>query len=103
RHLDLFRISGFGFRISPPTLPPLNTQRLPPMPMTQQCIQKHYEGAWKTKSDAATHLHDITYSSPIEDAIVYPLYRQMIADVRLKVTGGEVLDVGSGAGRWIRF
>jgi SAM-dependent methyltransferase len=73
------------------------------MAMTQQCIQRHYEGAWKTQSDAATNLRDIAYSSPIEDAIVYPLYRQMIADLRLKATGGDVLDIGSGAGRWIRF
>ena len=73
------------------------------MAMTQQCIQRHYEGAWKTQSDAATNLRDIAYSSPIEDAIVYPLYRRMIADLRLKATGGDVLDIGSGAGRWIRF
>ena len=73
------------------------------MAMTQQCIQRHYEGAWKSQSDAATNLRDIAYSSPIEDAIVYPLYRRMIADLRLKATGGEVLDIGSGAGRWIRF
>jgi SAM-dependent methyltransferase len=73
------------------------------MPMTQQCIQKHYEGAWKTTSDAASNLSEITYSSPIEDAIVYPLYRQMLADLKLNVTGGDVLDVGAGSGRWIRF
>jgi SAM-dependent methyltransferase len=73
------------------------------MAMTQQCIQKHYEGDWKSRSDAAADLSQITYSSPIEDAIVYPLYRQMIGDLKVKATGGDVLDVGAGSGRWIRF
>src|SRR3954471_7805777 len=73
------------------------------MPMTQQCIRKHYEGAWKTKSDSAADVSQIAYSSPIEDAIVYPLYRKMIADLKIKATGGDVLDVGSGSGRWVRF
>src|SRR4051812_37559178 len=73
------------------------------MPMTQQCIREHYEGAWKTKSDSAADVSQIAYSSPIEDAIVYPLYRKMIADLKIKATGGDVLDVGSGSGRWIRF
>jgi len=73
------------------------------MPMTQQCIRRHYEGEWKDKSDHATNLGEIAYSSPVEDAIVYPLYRQMIADLKLRVTGGDVLDIGSGSGRWIRF
>jgi len=71
--------------------------------MTQQCIRRHYEGEWKDKSDHATNLGEIAYSSPVEDAIVYPLYRQMIADLKLRVTGGDVLDIGSGSGRWIRF
>jgi SAM-dependent methyltransferase len=73
------------------------------MPMTQQKIREHYERAWRTKSDSAGGLDEIAYSSPIEDAIVYPLYRQMIADLKLRVHGGDVLDVGSGSGRWIRF
>ena len=73
------------------------------MPMTQQNIREHYEGAWRTKSDSAAGLGEIAYSSPIEDAIVYPLYRQMIRDLKVRVDGGDVLDVGSGSGRWIRF
>ncbi|HMB95525.1 MAG TPA: class I SAM-dependent methyltransferase [Tepidisphaeraceae bacterium] len=72
------------------------------MPMTQQCIHKHYEGTWKNKSDRAATHSDMTYSSPVEDAIVYPLYRQMIADLKIKADG-NVLDVGAGSGRWIRF
>ena len=73
------------------------------MAMTQDCIRRHYETAWKTASDAATDLSQIAYSSPIEDAVLYPVYRRMVGDFKLKVTGGEVLDVGSGSGRWIRF
>jgi SAM-dependent methyltransferase len=71
--------------------------------MTQDAIREHYEGAWKTKSDAADDLSQISYSNPVEDAILYPVYRQMLADLRAKVTGGDVLDVGAGSGRWVRF
>lgn len=73
------------------------------MPMTQQCIHKHYEGAWKIKSESTADLSEISYSSPVEDAIVYPLYRQMIANLKIKADGGDVLDVGAGSGRWVRF
>ena len=73
------------------------------MPMTQQSIRNHYEGAWKAKSDGAANVSQIAYSSPVEDAVMYPVYRRMIADHKLNVTGGKVLDVGAGSGRWIRF
>ncbi|MGB7159479.1 MAG: class I SAM-dependent methyltransferase [Tepidisphaeraceae bacterium] len=73
------------------------------MPMTQDCIRKHYEGAWKAKSDAATSVEEIAYSSPVEDAVLYPAYQQLLADLKVKVDGGSVLDVGSGSGRWVRF
>ena len=49
------------------------------MPMTQQCIRTHYEASWKQMSDAAKDVSQIAYSGPVEDAILYPLYRQMIA------------------------
>jgi SAM-dependent methyltransferase len=72
------------------------------MAMTQQCIREHYEDAWKTKNDRAADLKDIAYSNPVEDVIVYPLYQQMIADLKIKANG-DVLDIGAGSGRWIRF
>jgi SAM-dependent methyltransferase len=71
--------------------------------MTQDAIRAHYEGEWKAKSDSAEKLEQISYSNPVEDAVLYPIYRQMIADLKLRATGGDVLDVGSGSGRWIRF
>ena len=73
------------------------------MPMTQECIRRYYEGTWKEKSESAATTAEVAYSSPVEDAVVYPLYRQMIADLKIRAAGGEVLDVGSGSGRWIRF
>ena len=73
------------------------------MPMTQDCIRKHYEGAWKAKSDAAASVDEISYSSPVEDAVLYPVYQQLLSDLKVKVDGGRVLDVGSGSGRWVRF
>jgi SAM-dependent methyltransferase len=72
------------------------------MPMTQDAIRAHYEGEWKHKSDSAEKLEQISYSNPVEDAVMYPIYRQMIADHKVRATG-DVLDIGSGSGRWIRF
>jgi SAM-dependent methyltransferase len=72
------------------------------MPMTQDCIRKHYEQAWQTKSDSAADAQSLGYSNPVEDAVLYPLYRQMIADLKINAAG-NVLDVGAGSGRWIRF
>ena len=71
--------------------------------MTQDCIRKHYEGTWKAKSESAASVDEIAYSSPVEDAVLYPAYAQLLADMKVKVDGGRVLDVGSGSGRWVRF
>jgi SAM-dependent methyltransferase len=70
--------------------------------MTQDCIRKHYEEAWKNKSDAAPDASQLSYSSPVEDAVLYPVYKQAIANLKINA-GGDVLDVGAGSGRWIRF
>jgi len=73
------------------------------MPMTQQDIQRHYEQEWKRLSDRAATGGDLRYSSPIEDAVVYPAYQELIADLKIRVQGGSVLDVGCGSGRWVRY
>lgn len=73
------------------------------MPMTQQAIRESYEQTWKQQSDAAENIEQIVYSSPVEDAVLYPIYRQLIADLKLLPRDGRVLDVGSGSGRWMRF
>lgn len=73
------------------------------MPMTQQAIRESYEQTWKQQSDSADTLEQIVYSSPVEDAILYPIYRKLIADLKLLPRDGRVLDVGSGSGRWLRF
>lgn len=71
--------------------------------MTQQDILTHYESQWKTKSDKASDPEGVKYSNPVEDAVLYPDYERLIADLNLKADGGRVLDVGSGSGRWVRF
>lgn len=72
------------------------------MPMTQQDIHSHYDQEWKKKSDDASDISDLSYSNPIEDAVLYPAYEKLIRDFSL-AANGRVLDVGSGSGRWIRF
>ncbi len=73
------------------------------MPMTQQDIRTHYESEWKNTSDAAADTAGLRYSNEIEDAVLYPAYERLVADLGLKIDGARVLDVGSGSGRWIRF
>ena len=73
------------------------------MPMTQQDIRQHYEQDWQAKSDSAGNAESLRYSSEIEDAVMYAAYERLIADLNMKANGGRILDVGSGAGRWVRF
>ena len=73
------------------------------MPLMQEDIRKHYEQTWKQADDAAPGESGLTYSNPVEDAVLYPLYQQLLNDLKISVNGGSVLDVGSGSGRWIRF
>ena len=64
------------------------------MPMTQQDIHSHYEQQWKKQSDDASDVSDLSYSNPIEDAVLYPAYEKLIRDFGLVVSDGRVLDVG---------
>lgn len=73
--------------------------------MTQADIRERYEQTWAeehTRSDAgAASLH----GSRAEDAVVQPIYMDVLRTLRIAVGGGrgDVLDVGCGAGRWIKF
>jgi SAM-dependent methyltransferase len=73
------------------------------MPLMQEDIRRHYEQAWKKIDDNARDESGLAYSNPIEDAVLYPIYQHLIADQKIAVDGGKVLDVGAGSGRWIRF
>ena len=73
------------------------------MPMTQHDIRSHYDKQWQAQSDTAADTGGLAYSDPVEDAVLYPLYERLIGDFNMKPDGGNVLDVGSGSGRWIRF
>ena len=72
--------------------------------MLQDDIRRHYEASWEQKNQAADTIEKLRYSSPVEDAVLYPAYEQLIDDLQL-VRHGEsrLLDVGCGSGRWVQF
>lgn len=73
------------------------------MPLMQEDIRRHYEQAWKQIDDKAQDEAALAYSNPVEDAVLFPLYQRLLNDLKISVSGGKVLDVGAGSGRWIRF
>ncbi|MGD0140558.1 MAG: class I SAM-dependent methyltransferase [Tepidisphaeraceae bacterium] len=73
------------------------------MPLMQEDIRQHYEQAWKKIDESAQDESALAYSNAIEDAVLYPVYEQLLRDLKIGVNGGKVLDVGAGSGRWIRF
>lgn len=73
--------------------------------LSQADIRAQYTKIWadeKARSDAGS---PSLYCSKAEDAVVAPIYADLLRDLRpgLGRGQGHVLDVGSGAGRWIRF
>jgi SAM-dependent methyltransferase len=72
--------------------------------LTQDDIRTYYEKTWKECDDATTEGEaGLVNSGPVEDAVLYPIYEQLIRDLNIPVNGGRVLDVGAGSGRWVRF
>jgi SAM-dependent methyltransferase len=72
-------------------------------PMLQEDIRRFYEQTWKSSDQGATDEAGLTYSGPVEDAVLYPIYEQLLRDLKVKVDGGSILDVGAGSGRWVRY
>jgi SAM-dependent methyltransferase len=72
-------------------------------PMMQEDVRSHYEQTWKQLDQTAQDETALAYSNPIEDAVLYPLYRRVISDLKIQADQGKILDVGAGSGRWIRF
>src|SRR5437764_7655053 len=73
------------------------------MPLMQEDIRAHYEQTWKQSDESAKDDIGLTYSNPVEDAVLYPIYEQLLRDLKVNVDGGRILDVGSGSGRWVRY
>jgi 2-polyprenyl-3-methyl-5-hydroxy-6-metoxy-1,4-benzoquinol methylase len=69
----------------------------------QEDIRRHYEDAWKNADNAAADDAGLNYSNPVEDAVLYPIYQQLLNDLKVTVNGGNILDVGCGSGRWVRY
>ncbi len=70
--------------------------------LMQPDIRAHYEREW-AQADAVDGDAALTYSNPVEDAVLYPAYQRLLADVNAVVDGGSILDVGCGSGRWARY
>src|ERR1700761_2818857 len=72
-------------------------------PLMQEDIRRYYEETWKSSDVGATDEAGLTYSNPVEDAVLYPIYQQLLRDLKVTVDGGNILDVGAGSGRWGRY
>jgi SAM-dependent methyltransferase len=72
-------------------------------PMMQEDIRRYYEQNWKSSDQNAKADADLAYSGPVDDAVVYPIYQQLLRDLKVTVDGGNILDVGAGSGRWVRY
>jgi SAM-dependent methyltransferase len=72
-------------------------------PLMQEDIRRYYEQTWKSSDEGATDDAGLAYSNAVEDAVLYPLYQQLLGDLKVIVSGGSVLDVGAGSGRWLRY
>lgn len=71
--------------------------------LSQPDIRSHYVKFWaeeKQRSDAG---QPSLHGSRAEDLVGLPIYLEMLRDLRANGTGGDALDVGCGAGRWVRF
>lgn len=73
--------------------------------LTQSDIRDQYTKIWaeeKKRSDAGT---PSLYCSNAEELLVQPVYLDMLRDLKVAIgkSEGAVLDVGCGAGRWIKF
>ena len=66
------------------------------MPLMQEDIRKHYEQAWKQADNSAQNESGLTYSNPVEDVVLYPLYQQLLSDLKVTVDGGSVLEAAGG-------
>ncbi len=73
------------------------------MPMLQDDIRKHYESNWQRADESANAVEQLRYSSPVEDEVLYPAYRELITDLKLIDEDTRILDVGAGSGRWVNF
>jgi len=73
------------------------------MPLSQADIRERYELEWSEKSASAGVKEDLKYSSPVEDRLLYPAYTELLKRHNIGVGGRDVLDVGSGCGRWVGF
>lgn len=71
--------------------------------LSQADIRSKYTLIWaeeKKRSDAGC---PTLYGCRAEDMVVQPIYLELLGDLHVRARDGNVLDVGSGSGRWIRF
>jgi 2-polyprenyl-3-methyl-5-hydroxy-6-metoxy-1,4-benzoquinol methylase len=69
----------------------------------QDDIRHHYENAWKTADESGASDAGLNYSNPVEDEVLYPIYQQLLHDLKVTINCGHILDVGTGSGRWVRY
>ncbi len=71
--------------------------------MSQEDLRRYFENCWQSMDGKATVEEQLRYSSPVEDAVLYPVYKDLLCELGAVPDDKRVLDIGSGSGRWIRF
>ncbi|NQZ59269.1 MAG: class I SAM-dependent methyltransferase [Lentisphaeraceae bacterium] len=70
--------------------------------MNQNDLKLFFEDCWSKRNTCSSE-DKLCYSSPIEDKVLYPAYKELLNTINLNPNGADILDIGCGSGRWIRY
>ena len=70
--------------------------------MSQPELATFFENCWNEKENYQIE-SNLSYSDPIEDAVLYKVYKELLEKLNCITDKTSILDIGCGSGRWIRY
>jgi 23S rRNA U2552 (ribose-2'-O)-methylase RlmE/FtsJ len=70
--------------------------------MSQPELATFFENCWDEKENHQSE-ENLAYSDPIEDAVLYKAYKELLNKHNCITEKTSILDIGCGSGRWIRY